>query len=327
VSPPRAPQEAAENQGKLSLLFNELAEVVYEADAWSRKRETAGVKGTAGAEGTVGVEAADVERALAEKEYRSRLVAEKMQEMLDRGEFLVDLQGAKVGQINGLAVLDTGDYAFGKPSRLTAETYMGSEGVINIERKVMLSGKIHDKGVLILQGHLAGRFAQDKPLSLSATLCFEQSYGGVDGDSASLAELLALLSSLADAPLKQGIAVTGSVNQKGEVQPVGGLDEKIEGFFEACKAQGLPGGQGVVMPRRSAGRLMLRGDVVEAVRQGGFHVWAVDTVDQALEILTGMPAGERNPDGTYPEGTVYRRAEDKLRGFVEKLAELRGYRP
>lgn len=307
----------AESQDKLSLRFNELAEVIYEADAWSRKRETVGGSGA--------VEAADVERALEEKEYRSRLIAEKMQEMLDRGEILVDLDGARVGQVNGLAVLDTGDYAFGKPSRLTAETYMGTEGVINIERKVLLSGKIHDKGVLILQGHLAGRFAQDKPLSLSATLCFEQSYAGVDGDSASLAELLALLSSLADVPLKQGIAVTGSVNQKGEVQPVGGLDQKIEGFFEACRAQGLTGGQGVVIPRRSARRLMLRADAVEAVRQGRFHVWAVDTVDEALGILAGLPAGERGSDGVYPEGTVYRLAEDKLKSFVEKLAELRGY--
>ncbi len=178
--------------------------------------------------------------------------------------------------------------------------------------------------MLILQGHLASRYAQDKPLSLSATVCFEQSYGGVDGDSASLAELLALVSSLAGAPLRQGVAVTGSVNQKGEVQPVGGLDEKIEGFFEACKAKGLTGDQGVVMPRRSAGRLMLRDEVIEAVEGSKFRVWAVETVDRALEILTGMPAGERGRDDRYPEGTVNRLAEDKLRGFVEKLAQLRG---
>lgn len=308
----------ASDQDKLSLLFNELAEVVYEADAWSRARSSSG--------GEV-VRARDVEKALEEKEYRSRLIAEKLQEMLARGEILVDLEGAKVGQVNGLAVLDTGDYAFGKPSRLTAETYMGSEGVINIEREALLSGKVHDKGVLILQGHLAARFAQDKPLSLSATVCFEQSYAGVDGDSASLAELCALISSLAGVPLRQAVAVTGSVNQKGEVQPVGGLDQKIEGFFDVCRARGLTGEQGVIVPRRSASRLMLRPDVVETVREGGFHVWAVDTVDEALEVLTGMPAGSRGPDGVYPEGTVNRLADDKLRRYSERLAELRGYKP
>jgi len=316
----------ADNQEKLSLRFNELAEVIYEAEAWSRTRDAgpqAGAEpGGAGGDARL-VSADDVRRAIEEKEYRSRLIAEKIQEMLEKGELLVDLEGSVVGQVNGLAVLDTGDYAFGKPSRLTAETYMGSEGLINIEREARLSGRMHDKGVLILEGLLAARFAQDKPLSLSATLCFEQSYAGVDGDSASLAELAALLSSLAEIPLRQDLAVTGSVDQKGQVQPVGGVNQKIEGFYDVCHSRGLSGEQGVIMPARSAGHLMLREDVVEAVDTGRFHVWAVETADEALELLTGMPAGERGPDGLYPEGTVNRLVDDKLARFTRRLAALR----
>jgi len=341
----------AGSQEKLSLQFNALAEVVYEADAWSRARcdetgepESAGDvgpgdarAGDAGSDGRPQAQVAsspdrrrrlvteeDVRRAIEEKEYRSRLVAEKLGEMLEKGELLVDLEGRAVGQVNGLAVVDTGDYAFGKPSRLTAEVYMGSEGLINIEREARLSGKVHDKGVLILEGLIASRFAQDKPLSLSATLCFEQSYAAVDGDSASLAELVALLSGLAGVPVRQDIAVTGSVNQKGEVQPVGGVNEKIEGFFEVCRARELTGKQGVIIPARSAVRLMLRDEVVEAVREGRFHVWAVEKADEALELLTGMPAGKRGADGLYPEGTVNRLADEKLKEFARRLAELKG---
>lgn len=260
-----------------------------------------------------------VEQALDERIYRANLIEEKMQEMIDRGSLLIDTTGAEVGQVNGLAVISLGDYMFGRPSRITAVTSMGREGVINIEREAELGGAIHNKGVLILSGYLRRMYAQDKPLSVSASLAFEQSYSGVDGDSASSTELYALLSSLAEVPIRQDIAVTGSVNQKGEVQAIGGVNEKIEGFFEVCRKKGLTGTQGVMIPASNVQDLMLRREVVEAVAAGRFHVWAVQNINEGLEILTGRPAGERDPKKGYPAGSVNRLVDDKLLKLAKGL--------
>jgi predicted ATP-dependent protease len=232
-----------------------------------------------------------------------------------------------VGQVNGLSVIDLGDYAFAHPSRITARTGLGAEGVVNVEREVKLSGPTHSKGVLALTGYLLGTYARDHPLSLSARLSFEQVYGEVDGDSASSAELYALLSSLADLPIKQGIAVTGSVNQRGEVQAVGAVTHKIEGFFAVCRDQGLTGDQGVVIPAANARHLMLGEDVLDAVRSGAFHVWAVRTVDEGIALLTGTAAGERQADGTFPDGTVHGRVQRRLAAMAARLAEFGTDRP
>ncbi len=236
----------------------------------------------------------------------------------------MDVTGAVVGQVNGLAVIELGDYAFGRPTRITARVFQGRAGVINIEREARLSGRTHDKGVLIFSGFLGGRFAQDKPLSLSASIAFEQSYEGIEGDSASAAELYALLSALADLPIQQGIAVTGSVNQHGEIQAIGGATLKIEGFFDACRAMpgGLTGEQGVIVPAANVANLMLREDVVEAVAQGRFHIYPVRTADEGIEILTGIPAGERGPDGAYPADSVNGRVDRRLRELAEKLQQF-----
>jgi predicted ATP-dependent protease len=239
--------------------------------------------------------------------------------MITEGTLMVDVEGAVVGQVNGLSVYDLGIFSFGRPSRITAKTFLGRRGVINIERESQLSGRIHDKGVLILSGYLGWNYAQDKPLSLSASICFEQSYSGVEGDSASSTELYAILSSLADLAIRQGIAVTGSVNQKGEVQPIGGVNQKVEGFFDVCKAKGLTGEQGVMIPHQNVRNLMLRDDVVKAVHEGQFHIYEVKTIDEGIEILTGVPAGERRTDGTYPESTVNYRADKRLRELAEGL--------
>jgi len=217
-----------------------------------------------------------------------------------------------------------GEYAFGKPSRITAKTAMGKTGIINIEREADLSGRTHNKGVLILGGYLRGKYAQDKPLTLTASLAFEQSYGGVDGDSASSTEVYAIVSSLANLPLRQDMAVTGSINQKGEIQPIGGVNQKIEGFFDVCRARGLTGNQGVMIPHQNVGDLMLRKDVVAAVKEGKFHVYPVETIDQGVEILTGVPAGEKNSDGTYPPGTVNGLVDQKLRDLAKKMKEFEG---
>jgi predicted ATP-dependent protease len=220
--------------------------------------------------------------------------------------------------VNALVVLQLGGYAFGRPSRITARVRLGSGSVVDIEKEVALGGPIHSKGVLILSGFLGQRFATERPLSLAASLVFEQSYSGVEGDSASCGELVALLSALGDVPVKQGRAITGSVNQHGQVQPIGGVNEKIEGFFDVCRAAGLTGDQGVLVPASNVKHLMLRADVVEAAEKGLFHVWPVETVDEAVELLTGVPAGERGADGRYPEGTVNRRVDDRLAAFAEK---------
>jgi len=220
------------------------------------------------------------------------------------GTLIVDTEGAKVGQVNGLAVLSFGDYQFGKPSRITARTYAGKAGVMNIERETKMSGKIHEKAILIITNYLASRYAHKKPISLSASITFEQLYEMVEGDSASCAELYVLLSSIAQVPLKQNFAVTGSMDQNGEVQPVGGINEKIEGFFDLCRLRGLNKTHGVIIPRRNLKNLMLRHEVVEAVQEGNFLLYAIANVDEGLEVLTGMPVGEPAEDGTYPEGTI-----------------------
>jgi predicted ATP-dependent protease len=261
---------------------------------------------------------ADVAQAIDESVQRSDRLRDRAQETIDRQIVLVDTTGAKVGQINGLAVLQLGDFAFGRPSRITARVRMGSGRVTDIEREAKLGGALHTKGVMILWGYLAGRYALDVPLALAATLVFEQSYGGVDGDSASSTELYALISALSDVPIKQSYAVTGSVNQWGEVQAIGGVNEKIEGFFDVCKARRLTGDQGVLVPRANVQHLMLREDVVEAVKSGKFAVHAVDTIDQGIEILTGIKAGTRGDDGEFEAGSINRKVEEKLRSFAER---------
>jgi len=299
----------AEHQEKLTTAFNEIAEILCEADAWAE------------IEGMEIVSAAQVDKAIKEKVYRSDKYEKKLLEMVKEGQLLFDFSGEKIGQINGLAVLDIGDYVFGKPSRITASTYLGRRGIVNIERESKMSGRIHDKGVLIISGYLGQKYAQGTPLTLSASLCFEQSYEGVDGDSASSTELYALLSGIAGVPLKQGLAVTGSVNQKGEIQPVGGITHKVEGFFAACKVAGLNGEQGVIIPHQNLVNLMLNEEVLTAVQERMFHIYSVKTVEEGIEILTGMPAGERGEDGQFPETTFNGMVEKRLKENNELLGK------
>lgn len=291
---------------RLSLQVESIADLVREADQQARD---AG-RGT--------IAAQDVDSALAAQIRRADRVREKTQEEIARGTILIATSGEAVGQVNGLSVLQLGRFAFGRPSRITARVRLGSGQVVDIEREVALGGPIHSKGVLILSGFLGARYASDRPLSLSASLVFEQSYGGVEGDSASLGELVALVSALAGAPVKQCLAVTGSVNQQGQVQPIGGVNEKIEGFFEVCQARGLAGTEGVLIPAANVKHLALRRDVVEAASRGLFHVHAVETVDEALELMTGLPAGDRDELGNFPEGTVNHRAEARLALYAEQ---------
>jgi predicted ATP-dependent protease len=299
-----------EDQEKFSTQFMEVADLIREADYWARKQ------------GSTTVTGACVRQAIEEKVYRSNRIEERMQELFEEGTLMVDTTGSVVGQVNGLSVISLADYTFGRPSRVTARIYMGRGGMVNIEREVKLSGPIHDKGVLILTGYLGGKFAHDKPLSFSASLCFEQNYEGIEGDSASSTELYALLSALSGLPLKQGIAVTGSVNQLGMVQPIGGVNFKIEGFFAVCKAKGLTGEQGVIIPRSNLRNLMLREDVAEAVKAGTFHIWSIETIDQGIEILTGVPAGEMRDDGSYPEGSVNQLVDSRLRTMLENMKKF-----
>lgn len=296
----------AGDQYKLSLDFGSLSKIIREASYWSNLDSNNSY-----------VSRKHVETAIDEKVYRSNLIEEKILEMIKNGMILVDTKGEVTGQINGLAVYSIGDYAFGKPSRITCETYMGTDGVVNIERQAKLSGNIHDKGVLILSGYIGRRYAQEKPLSLSATLAFEQSYEMVEGDSASAAELIAIISSLSSIPLKQNIAITGSVNQKGEIQPIGGANEKIEGFYHVCKAHGLTGEQGVIIPHQNVRNLMLKKDLVEAIGKGEFHVYSVKTVDEAIEILTGKEAGKRKANGKFGKGTVNYSVDQRLLQLAE----------
>ncbi len=258
------------------------------------------------------VNAKHVDQALQARIYRANLIEEQIQEMIDRGSVLIDTEGTVVGQVNGLSVYMMGDYSFGKPTRITAATSMGRAGIINIEREADLSGSTHNKGVLILSGYLRRKYAQQKPLTMTSSIAFEQSYGGVDGDSASSTEIYAILSSLSNLPLRQDLAVTGSVNQKGEVQAIGGVNKKIEGFYDCCKVKGLTGSQGVLIPHSNMKDLMLRKDVVEAIAKGIFHVYPVKTIDEGIEILTGTPAGEPDTKGSYPKGTVHFLVHEKL---------------
>ena len=297
-----------DDQDKLSARFSDVADIVREASYWAKK------------EGSAIVSSRHVHQAEEEKHSRSNLVEERLRELIADGTILVDVSGERVGQVNGLAVLDLGDIRFGRPSRITAKTFIGKSGVVDIERESKMSGKIYEKGVLILSGYLGAKYAQERPLSVSASICFEQSYEGIDGDSASSTELYALLSSLADAPIRQGIAVTGSVNQHGQIQPIGGVNQKIEGFFDVCRAKGLSGEQGVMIPIQNVHNLMLRKDVVEAVAGGKFHIYPVASVDEGIEILTGIPAGAR-VDGVYPEATINHRVERRLTEYAEKLKE------
>ena len=237
--------------------------------------------------------------------------------MINNSTLLIDTEGFKVGQINGLTVMSIGDYSFGLPARITANTYVGKNGIIDIEREVEMSGSSHSKGILILSGYLGEMFAQDMPLSLTASLCFEQLYNGVDGDSASSTELYAILSSLSGIPINQSIAVTGSVNQKGEIQPIGGVNEKIEGFFKICKTRGLNGSHGVMIPKLNEKNLNLSDEVVEAVKQGLFHIYAISTIEQGIEILTGVPAGKRDESGRFTSGSVNSLAYAKLKKYAK----------
>ncbi|HYA32021.1 MAG TPA: Lon-insertion domain-containing protein, partial [Thermodesulfovibrionales bacterium] len=282
----------SEHQEKLSSKFSEVADLVRESTYWAK------------AAGSAVVKVEHVEKAINEKIYRSNRIEERLREVMNEGTLIVETSGAKQGQVNGLAVLEMGDYAFGKPSRITAITYAGKAGVVNIERETKMSGRIHEKAILILTHYLGSKYATRKPISLSASITFEQLYDMVEGDSATCAEYYALISSISGVPLKQNFAVTGSMDQSGAVQPIGGVNEKTEGFFELCRLRGLDGTHGVIIPRRNVKNLMLKKDVVDAVRDGKFSIYPIDSVEEGLEILTGMPAGELREDGTYPEGTV-----------------------
>ncbi len=294
-----------ENQKKLSTRFIEISDIISEASYWANKDNSEYVM------------ARHVEKALYEKKYRSSMIEERLQEMINEGTLLIDTEGAVVGQVNGLSVLDIGDYMFGKPSRITAKTFVGRSGVTNIERETAMGGPIHNKGVMILTGYLGSKFAVDKPLALSASITFEQEYGGVEGDSASSTELYAILSSLAEVPIKQNLAVTGSVNQKGEIQPIGGVNQKIEGFFDVCRLRGLTGDQGIMIPHQNVKHLMLRNDVIEAVKSGSFHIFPVKFIDEGIEILTGMEAGTRDENGKYPENSIFGKADNKIQQFTD----------
>jgi predicted ATP-dependent protease len=303
------------DQTKLSTRFGQIKDLLIEADYWARKDSAETVQDQ------------HVQQAINQKIYRLNLMEERLKEMISDGSLLLDVTGEEVGQINGLAVYDLGDFSFGRPTRITAQTFAGREGFINIEREALMSGRTHDKGVLILSGYLGAKFGKDRPLTLSASICFEQSYDGVDGDSASSTEIYAISSSLSGLPLRQDIAVTGSVNQKGEIQPIGGVNQKVEGMFDVCRAAGeLTGTQGVVIPHQNVKNLMLREDVVEAIRDGKCNVYAVKTIDEGLEILTGTPAGEVDSNGEYPEGTVNHliakrlgELNDSMRGYFQGL--------
>ena len=298
------------DQKKLSTRFGQIKDLLIESDYWA---------GQASCELVLGEH---VEQAVNKKIHRLNIVEERVQEMVENGSVLLDFTGSVVGQVNGLAVYDLGDFSFGRPSRITAQTFAGREGVINIEREASLSGSTHDKGVLILSGYLGAKFGQERPLTLSSSLCFEQSYDGVDGDSASSTELYAIMSSLSGLPLKQNLSVTGSVNQMGEIQPIGGVNQKVEGMFDVCRIAGLTGDQGVMVPHQNLRNLMLRADVVAAIKEGKFHIYSVRTIDEGLEILTGVTAGERGPHGEFPEGTVNGLVEKRLR---ELHQSMRGY--
>jgi lon-related putative ATP-dependent protease len=302
----------AEDQTKLSTKFPEIADLVREANFYAAQ------------DGAKLIKDVHIKKALDEKVYRSNLLDEKVKEMIERGIILIDTSGTQVGQVNGLSVIGLGDFDFGQPSRITASLGLGRRGIVDIERESRMGGQTHTKGVLIISGYLENKYAHDKPLSLSCRLVFEQSYGGVDGDSASSTELYAILSALSELPIKQNLAVTGSVNQKGVVQAIGGVNEKIEGFYKTCKAKGLKGDEGVMIPRSNVQHLMLNEEVVEAVRQGRFHIYPVGTIDEGIEVLTGVNAGQLTSDGTYEPNTVHYRVNKRLAEMNQRMAALGG---
>ncbi len=297
--------KAVDNQNKISTQLNDITELLGEACTWAKM------------EGAKVVTADYVKKAISERIERINKYDQQLVEMIQNGTILIDTCGEKVGQINGLSIMRLGDFSFGKPAKITANTYVGRTGIVNIEREVSMSGTSHSKGVMILSAYIGEKFAQDTPLSLAASLCFEQLYSGVDGDSASSTELYALLSSLSELPIKQSLAVTGSVNQKGEIQPIGGVTDKIEGFFHICKLRGLTGEQGVLIPYQNIKNLNLSDEVIKAVKDGNFHVYPVKTIDEGIEILTGVPAGRKNKDGKYPAGTVNYLVNEKLKKYAE----------
>jgi lon-related putative ATP-dependent protease len=300
----------ADDKKKLSTRFSAIADLIREANFYAIQEKAPYI--------TVN----HILKAVEEKVYRSNLIQQKIQEFIKRGVFLIDTEGSKTGQINGLSVMEIGDVAFGRPSRVTASVAVGREGIVDIERQAELGGPAHTKGVLILGGYLADRYAQNKPLSLAAKLVFEQSYGGVDGDSASSTELYAILSALSGLPIRQSIAVTGSVNQRGEVQAIGGVNEKLEGFFEVCRARGLTGDQGAMIPASNVENLMLKEEILEAAKAGKFTVYPVKTIDEGIEFLTGVPAGEPQADGSFKEGTVNYLVNKRLQHMAETVREF-----
>jgi lon-related putative ATP-dependent protease len=300
----------SEDQEKLSTQFGLVADVVREANFYATQ------------DNSKYITAKHVERAIEAKVYRSNLVQEKLREYIQRNIIFISTEGEAVGQVNGLSVLSVGDFAFGAPSRITVTVGLGKEGLVDVQREVNMSGPIHGKGVLIIAGYLANQYAYDKPLTLSARLVFEQNYEGVEGDSASSTELYALLSALSGLPLKQSLAITGSVNQKGEVQPIGGVNEKIEGFFEVCRARGLNGAHGVMIPYANLRNLMLKREVVDVVKAGKFHIFPIKTIDEGIELLTGVKAGKRLPNGGFEPDTVNALVDNRLRDMAERIKQF-----
>ena len=295
----------SDDKDKLSTRFNEIGEIIAEASTWAKLSKKKIVTKDY------------IDKTLSERIDRIKKYDSKYLEMIEENTLLINTSGYEVGVINGLTVMTIGDYTFGKPARITAATYMGESGIINVERETEMSGPSHSKGVLILSGYLGETFAQNFPLSLTASLCFEQLYNGVDGDSASSTELYAILSSLSEIPINQSIAVTGSVNQKGFIQPIGGVNEKIEGFYQTCKMRGLDGSHGVIIPIQNVRNLHLSDEVIYSVKEGNFHVYAISTIDEGIEILTGVPAGKKNKDGKFPAGTIKYLAYEKLKQYAE----------
>jgi lon-related putative ATP-dependent protease len=300
----------AGRQDKLSTRFNLIADLLREASYWARKQQSRLVTNN------------HVAKAVEERIERVRLTEEKLLEVIKDGTIMIDTDGAVVGQVNGLSVYDMHEYMFGLPTRITAKTSIGREGIINIEREALMSGPTHNKGVLIISGYLHAMYAQRFPLTMNASITFEQSYGGVDGDSASSTEIYAILSSLADAPLRQDIAVTGSVNQKGEIQPIGGVNQKIEWFFTVCKSRGLTGSQGVLIPHQNKKDLMLKEELIDAIAAGKFHIYAIKSIDEGLELLTGLPAGNRRKDGLFDSGSLHFLVEQTLRQYAQHWKEM-----
>ena len=302
--------QIANDKDKLSTRFNDLAQIIGEAATWAKLDKSKYITEKY------------IDKALFERIERVKKYDTKYLEMIEDNTLLINTEGSEIGQINGLTVMTIGDYSFGKPAKITANTYIGKTGIVNVEREVELSGSTHSKGVMILTGYLGEKFAQDIPLSLTASLCFEQLYNGVDGDSASSTELYAILSSLSEIPINQSIAVTGSVNQKGEIQPIGGVNEKIEGFFQICKFRGLNGSHGVMIPIQNVKNLHLSKEVVEAVKNKQFHIYAISTIDEGIEILTGVPAGKKDKNGKFTAGTINYLAYEKLKKYAKLSKEM-----